>query len=55
MAGLKQEIGDLLRQKKLTLGLVESATGGLLSHLITNTAGSSDYYKGSVMALRQLR
>ena len=47
---LEQEIGDLLRQKGLTLGLVESATGGLISHLITNIPGSSDYYKGSVTA-----
>ena len=29
---------------------MESASGGLVSHLITNTAGSSDYYKGSVTA-----
>lgn len=50
MADLEQEIGDLLRQKKLTLGVVESASGGLLSHLITNVAGSSDYYKGSITA-----
>jgi nicotinamide-nucleotide amidase len=28
--------------------VVESATGGLLSHLITNVPGSSDFYKGSV-------
>ena len=48
MANLLQEVGDLLRRKGLTLGLVESATGGLISHLITNIAGSSDYYKGSV-------
>ena len=48
MAGLEREIGELLRQKGLTLGVVESATGGLLSHLITNVPGSSDYYKGSV-------
>ena len=48
MASLEQEVGDLLRQKKLTLGVVESATGGLISHLITNIAGSSDYYKGSI-------
>jgi PncC family amidohydrolase len=47
---LGQEIGNLLRQKKLTLGAVESATGGLISHLITNVSGSSDYYKGSVTA-----
>jgi nicotinamide-nucleotide amidase len=47
---LEEEIGLLLRQKGLTLGVVESATGGLLSHRITNIAGSSDYYKGSVTA-----
>jgi len=47
---LEQEVGDLLRQKGLTLGLVESASGGLISHRITNVAGSSDYYKGSVTA-----
>jgi PncC family amidohydrolase len=48
MAGLGYEIGDLLRQKGLTLGVVESATGGLISHLITSVSGSSDYFKGSV-------
>jgi len=50
MTGLEQEVGNLLRRKGLTLGVVESATGGLLSHLLTNVAGSSDYYKGSVTA-----
>lgn len=50
MASLEQEVGNLLRQKGLTLGIVESATGGLMSHLITNIHGSSDYYKGSVTA-----
>lgn len=48
MNTLSQEIGDLLKQKRLTLGVVESATGGLISHFITNIPGSSDYYKGSV-------
>jgi len=50
MARMGEEIGNLLRQKGLTLGVVESATGGLISHLITNVPGSSDYYKGSVTA-----
>ncbi len=50
MASLEQEIGDLLRQRGMTLGAVESATGGLISHRITNVPGSSDYYKGSVTA-----
>jgi len=47
---LEEEVGALLRQKGLTLGVVESASGGLISHLITNAPGSSDYYKGSVTA-----
>ena len=50
MVGLEQEIGDLLRRNKLILGVVESATGGMISHLITEAPGSSDYYKGSVTA-----
>jgi len=50
MACLEEEVGNLLRKKRLTLGVVESATGGLISHLITNIPGSSDYYKGSITA-----
>lgn len=50
MASLEQAIGGLLRRHGLTLGVVESATGGLISHLITNVPGSSDYYQGSVTA-----
>ena len=50
MVSLEQEAGEILRHKGLTLGVVESATGGLISHLITNVPGSSDYYKGSVTA-----
>jgi nicotinamide-nucleotide amidase len=45
---LEEEIGNLLLKNSLTLGVVESATGGLISHRITNVSGSSDYYKGSV-------
>ena len=47
---LAREIINLLRQKKMTLGVVESATGGLISHLITNIPGSSDVYRGSITA-----
>ncbi len=50
MTSIEQEIGDLLRQRGMTLGAVESATGGLISHRITNVPGSSDYYRGSVTA-----
>ena len=45
-----QEIGDLLKKRGLTLGTVESATGGLISHLITGISGSSDYYMGSIIS-----
>ena len=48
MAAVEHEIRELLRQRGLTLGAVESATGGLISHLITNVPGISEYYKGSV-------
>lgn len=50
MNSLEQEIGNLLHKKGLTLGVVESATGGLISHRLTNVPGSSGYYKGSVTA-----
>jgi nicotinamide-nucleotide amidase len=50
MSTLEKDIGELLRKNGLTLSAVESATGGLISHRITNVAGSSDYYKGSVTA-----
>ncbi len=50
MGRLEQEIGHRLRQMGLTLAVVESATGGLISHRITNVPGSSDYYRGSVTA-----
>jgi nicotinamide-nucleotide amidase len=45
---LAREVGRLLKENKLTLGAVESATGGLISHLVTNISGSSDYYQGSI-------
>ncbi len=50
MSDLEYVIGALLREKGLTLGVVESGTGGLISHLITNVPGSSNYFKGSVIA-----
>ena len=48
MTTLAQDVVNLLRQKGLTLAVVESATGGLISHLLTNVPGSSDVYKGSI-------
>jgi PncC family amidohydrolase len=56
MTALQDEIAQLLKEyqaktdKLLTIGTVESATGGRISDKITNVSGSSDYYKGSIVA-----
>lgn len=42
-------IGNTLREKKLTLSIAESCTGGFLSHLITSVPGSSDYFLGAMI------
>ncbi len=47
---LESVVGNLLREKGQKLVTAESCTGGYLAHLITSVAGSSDYYKGSVIA-----
>jgi nicotinamide-nucleotide amidase len=43
-------VGKLLAEKKLTLSLAESCTGGLISHRLTDVPGSSDYFMGGVVA-----
>ncbi len=43
-------IGSYFRQKSWKLATAESCTGGLISHRITNVAGSSEYYLGGVTA-----
>jgi len=47
---LERLIGKSLREQGLKLALAESCTGGLLSSMITDVAGSSDYFLGSVVA-----
>lgn len=47
---LEEVVGDLLRKKKATVSTAESCTGGYIAHLITSVSGSSDYYKGSIVA-----
>jgi nicotinamide-nucleotide amidase len=47
---LEQVVGRLLAERGKTLGTAESCTGGYIAHLITSVAGSSDYFKGSVIA-----
>ncbi len=49
LRALAAEVGALLRGRGLTLALAESCTGGLVSSLITDVAGSSDYFLGCVV------
>ncbi|MBI5582596.1 MAG: CinA family nicotinamide mononucleotide deamidase-related protein [Deltaproteobacteria bacterium] len=41
---LESVLGELLRERKMTLSVAESCTGGLIGHWITNVPGSSDYF-----------
>lgn len=43
-------IGNLLADKGMTLSTAESCTGGFIAHKITTIPGSSQYFKGSVVA-----
>ena len=47
---LQESLGNLLREKGLTLATAESCTGGNIASMITSVPGSSDYYTGSVIA-----
>ncbi len=47
---LEKVIGELLKEKGQTLSTAESCTGGKIAQMITSIPGSSDYFKGSVIA-----
>jgi nicotinamide-nucleotide amidase len=47
---LESVVGKLLKEKNKTVSTAESCTGGYIGHLITTVPGSSDYFKGSVVA-----
>lgn len=46
----EEELILLLKEKNLTLSTAESCTGGLIAKRITDIAGSSEVYKGSIIA-----
>jgi nicotinamide-nucleotide amidase len=47
---LEQAVGQLLLERGLTVGTAESCTGGYVAYRLTSVAGSSRYFKGSIVA-----
>lgn len=47
---LEQALGNLLLSRKKTMATAESCSGGYIAHLITAIPGSSQYFKGTVVA-----
>jgi nicotinamide-nucleotide amidase len=47
---MEKVVGKLLLQRKKTMATAESCTGGYIAHRITVNAGSSEYFKGSIVS-----
>ncbi|MBW3558116.1 MAG: nicotinamide-nucleotide amidohydrolase family protein, partial [Actinobacteria bacterium] len=47
---MESAVGHLLRAKQWTLGVAESLTGGLVGSRLSNVVGSSEWFRGSVVA-----
>lgn len=47
---LEEITGNILREKKLSLGTAESCTGGMIAARISSVPGSSDYFMGGITA-----
>ena len=44
-----ERVGDLLREKRYTLAVLESCTGGMIGAALTEIPGSSDYFVGGAI------
>lgn len=47
---MEEVIGKILSESGLTLSIAESCSGGLISHIITNVPGASNYFMGGVIS-----
>lgn len=46
---IERIVGNLLKERNLTLSTAESCTGGKIAQLITSIPGASNYFKGSMV------
>jgi nicotinamide-nucleotide amidase len=47
---IETAVGELLRKSRMTIAVAESCTGGNIARMITSVPGSSDYFKGGIVA-----
>ncbi len=47
---MEEVIGRILKERGLSLAVAESCTGGLVSNMLTNIGGSSDYFERGVVS-----
>lgn len=47
---LADKLGAILRDNQLTIAVAESATGGLIMHVLTEIPGCSQYFLGGIVA-----
>lgn len=47
---IEEKVGEWLKRRQMTLSTAESCTGGGVAALVTSVSGSSEYFKGGIVA-----
>jgi nicotinamide-nucleotide amidase len=47
--GMEDVVGHMLAEKKLTISVAESCTGGMIGHRLTNVPGISAHFQGGIV------